>query len=259
KMEGLDENWIELKNNRKIYYTKLAPGKYTFRLKGANSDNVWNNQEKLLTITIKPPFWATTWAYIIYTSVVLLIAFTIFRYYHLALTEKNKRKIDMLEINKEREIYNAKIEFFTNIAHEIRTPLTLIKMPLDKLIQQAADDPETNENLEMIEKNTGRLIDLTSQLLDFRKAEAANFSLNFTKTDINELLSRLYTQFKPASEQKGIIYKLELPRITLHAYVDKEALRKIISNLLSNAVKYAERTIHVRLLPFSSDDIHFHI
>lgn len=259
KMDGIDKTWVTFKNNRKIYYTKLPAGNYVFNLKGANSEGVWNNRVVQLSIHIMPPLWATSWAYTIYLLVIAGIVTTIVRYYHLAVSEKNKRRIETIEINTEREIYNAKIEFFTNVAHEIRTPLTLIKMPLDKLISSEINHPETMENLAMIKKNTNRLIGLTNQLLDFRKAEANKFSLNFSKADINELLEEVYNTFKPAAELKEISYRLELPRITLHAFVDHEALKKILGNLFNNAIKYASATVAIKLLPFSSEDEMFRI
>ncbi len=259
KMEGIDKNWIALKEYRKIFYTNLPPGNYVLKIKGSNNESIWNQNETSLAIKITPPFWATNVAYLVYILIIVSIIFIIFWYYRLALFEKSKRRIEIMEINKEREIYNAKIEFFTNVAHEIRTPLTLIKMPLDKLISTQSDDPETTESLNMMKKNTNRLIDLTNQLLDFRKAEANKFSLNFSNTNINELLNDVFFTFKPAAEQKDLNYKLELPRIALQAFVDQEALKKIISNLINNAIKYANEKVLVKLLPFSSDDIVFNI
>src|SRR6185503_3766721 len=102
------------------------------------------------------------------------------------------------------------------------------------------NDPETTESLNMMKKNTNRLIDLTNQLLDFRKAEANKFSLNFAKTDVNELLNDVYSVFMPSAALKNLTFKMELPRLTLHAYVDAEALKKILSNLFNNAIKYAD-------------------
>ncbi|WP_245586375.1 hybrid sensor histidine kinase/response regulator transcription factor [Olivibacter sitiensis] len=259
KMDGLDNEWISLEDNRKIYYTKLAPGHYVFRLKASNSDGLWNQMEKRLHITISPPFWATNFAYSLYILTFLGIVTVVFRYYYLALKAKEKERMQSFELSKEREIHHSKIDFFTNIAHEIRTPLTLIKMPLDKLIKQHEGNEQTNESLLMIEKNTDRLINLTNQLLDFRKAEANSFSLNFSKTDVNELLRAEFDRFKPAADNKALSYTLRLPRMTLHAFVDAEAMKKIIGNLLSNAIKYAQEQVHVRMLPFSSDDLLFHI
>lgn len=259
KMDGLDKDWVQLRNNHTIYFNKLPPGNYTLRLKGAAGGEVWNTNETVITITILHPWWANAWAYTVYTILCIAIILLILKYYLLALNEKNKRKIETLEIEKEREIYNAKIEFFTNIAHEIRTPLTLIKLPLDKLIGKNNNNPEDIANLQMMKKNTNRLIDLTDQLLDFRKAEANKISLNFIRTDINEILKDFFIGFKPVAEQKGISMKLELPRLFLQAYVDSEAFKKIISNLLNNAIKYAEKTVITRLLPFTSNDTIFTI
>jgi ligand-binding sensor domain-containing protein/signal transduction histidine kinase/DNA-binding response OmpR family regulator len=259
KMEGFDKDWTALKTNRKIYYTKLPPGDYTFKVKGSSGDGVWNTKETTLRVIIKPPPWATDWAYIAYFLLGGMILFTILRYYYIALHARNKRKIDKFEREKEREIYNSKIDFFTNIAHEIRTPLTLIKMPLDKLFRQESLNPVITESLHMIRKNTNRLIDLTNQLLDFRKAEANNFSLNFIKTDINELLEEMYTLFNSAADKKNINFKLDLPRITLNAFVDEEAVKKIIANLFNNAIKYAGKQVSVKLLPFTSEDRMFNI
>ena len=136
------------------------------------------------------------------------------------------RKIELLEMEKEREIYHAKIEFFTNVAHEIRTPLTLIKMPLDKLIKNPNQHPETKENLRTMERNTNRLIDLTNQLLDFRKTETDKFSLNFVKTDISDLIRETFANFQLAAEEKNIQFRLELPRFSLQAFVDPGGGRK---------------------------------
>lgn len=259
RMEGIDNEWISLNRNRRIFYTNLPPGEYTFRVKGSNSEGVWNEKETVLEIEILPPFWATWWAYLLYFVIVAAIIITIARYYHLAVKEKSKRRIESIKIHTEREIYNAKINFFTNVAHEIRTPLTLIKMPLDKLLNKKDNDNYVNESLITMQKNTNRLIDLTNQLLDFRKAEANKFKLNFSKTDINELIHEVFTTFSPAVEQKHLDYQQYLPRITLHAFVDTEAIKKILSNLLNNAIKYADKSVSIKLLPFSSEDYLFNI
>ncbi|MHA4808630.1 hybrid sensor histidine kinase/response regulator transcription factor [Flavitalea flava] len=259
KMEGLDKEWTQITSNRKIYYTKLPQGDYTFLVKGSNNEGIWNEQEKKLVIRISPPFWATPWAYLLYILILTAIIVIILRYYYIALDEKNKRRIEVLEIGKEREIYNAKIEFFTNVAHEIRTPLTLIKMPLDKLIRNETDTLTLNESLQMINKNTNRLIDLTNQLLDFRKAEASKFSLNFIETNSADILKEVFTSLNPSAEQKNLHYSLDLPRMPLYAFVDAEALKKILTNLINNAIKYADKQVFIRLLPFSSEDNLFHV
>jgi hypothetical protein len=151
-MDNFDNGWTLLKSNRRIYYTQLPPGHYLFRVKGSIGNGKWNPKETTLQITILPPFWATTWAYLFYLLVGGTIIFIIFRSYYLVLNARNNRKIDLFEREKEREIYNAKIEFFTNVAHEIRTPLTLIKMPLDKLLGRQTLDSRNRRKPEHYEE-----------------------------------------------------------------------------------------------------------
>jgi len=259
KLEGFDRDWTYLKTNRKAYFTKLPPGTYTFEVRGSNNSAVWNEKQASFVIDILPPFWASTWAYVLYTVLLISLVYIGIRYYVVRTNEKNLRKIEFLEMEKEREIYHAKIEFFTNVAHEIRTPLTLIKMPLDKLIKNPNQQADTKENLRTMERNTNRLIDLTNQLLDFRKTETDKFRLSFVKTDISDMIRETFSNFQLAAEEKNIQFRLEMPRLSLQAFVDPEAVKKMLSNLINNAVKYADNKVFVQLLPFSSEDKVFSI
>jgi DNA-binding response OmpR family regulator len=130
----------------------------------------------------------------------------------------------------------------------------LIKLPLEKTISQSGHLPEIRDNLMLMEKNTSRLVDLTNQLLDFRKTESNTFTLNFVKTNISELLEDIYSRFKPAAEQRKLNIALQVPAIPLFAFVDTEAFNKIISNLFNNAIKYAGSVVQIRLMPFNSED-----
>jgi signal transduction histidine kinase len=196
KMEGLDPDWIFLKTNRKVYFTELSPGSYVFKVKASNSSGVWKEQEAILTILILPPWWLSGWAYCVYVLAVIIMIYYIIHNYHRKIEEKNRRKIEYLEIAKEKEIFRAKIEFFTNVAHEIRTPLTLIKGPLEKVIRNTGEILGIKDSLKIMERNTNRLIDLSNQLLDFRQTEIQGFSLNYVQADIFELLEETYLNFK---------------------------------------------------------------
>jgi signal transduction histidine kinase len=259
KMEGLDKDWTYLKTNRKAYFTELSPGTYTFKVKAANSGGNWNVKESTLIIEILPPWWASNVAYFFYTALVLFLIYYFARNYHHRIIEKNRRKIEQLEIAKEKELYEAKMEFFTNVAHEIKTPLTLIKGPLEKVVKKAGDIPEIKDSLRIMEKNTSRLVDLTNQLLDFRQTEIKGFSLNFTKQNIPELIEDTFLSFKPLAEQKDLQFIMcPLPQ-KLFAFIDAEAFNKILTNLFSNAVKYASSKVEVCLLPIKKDDKTFTI
>jgi len=259
KMDGLDNGWTHLKTNRKAYFTGLAPGHYIFRVKAANSSGVWNEQEAVLAIEILPPWWASPWAYVGYILAASLGIWYAIRVYHRNVEEKNRRKIEHLERIKEKEIFNAKIEFFTNVAHEIRTPLTLIRGPLEKVIKKAGAVVEIKDSLRIMERNTLRLIDLTNQLLDFRQTEIGGFSLNYVKANIAELLEEHYMSFKPLAEQKNLSFELFLPPAPLFAYVDVDAFNKILANLFSNAVKYAGSKVVIRLFPLEEGEPFFTI
>lgn len=259
KMQGLDKAWIHLKTNRKVYFTQLSPGNYTFIVKAANNNGLWNGVETRFGIHILPPFWESIWANIIYAALSLfLIVYLLKRYQHKT-KEKNKRIIETLEHDKEKQIYNAKIDFFTNVAHEIRTPLTLIKGPMEKVIKKAVSVPEIYNNLKIMEKNTNRLLDLTNQLLDFRKTETSRFSLNFIKIDITELLDETFLQFKPLAEQKNLNYQLKHQNAPFFAYIDGEAFTKILNNLINNAIKYADSIVELELLKANPNDSTFTI
>lgn len=256
-MEGLDQEWTVLKNNRKLYFTNVKPGNYRLYIRARQGNHPWTETAATLDIIIQPPWWRSWPAYCMYVLLALLATWHTVRKYHRFQKARQQRRIDILESEKAKEAYRSRIEFFTNVAHEIRTPLTLIKLPLDKILATPQLSEAIKDNLTIMDKNTNRLIDLTNQLLDFRKTENDSVSLSYVKTDIRELLGQLFESFKPAAEQKGLDFKLDMPRISFQAYVDPEAVKKIISNLLNNAIKYSSKTVMVKIMPFSSEDNFF--
>ncbi len=246
-MKGLDNVWTEIIPNRKIYFTNLTPGKYIFKLKAAVNGN-WGKDEKQLVIIILPPWWATIWTYLLYAIFALGIGYYLLRSYHIITEDK-----------KDKEIYEAKIDFFTNIAHEIRTPLTLIKGPVENLLEQVDEVPAIKEDVVTLERNTNRLIALITQILDFRQTETKGFSINFEKVNIIELLKEHYLNFSAIAKKKKLDYQLSLPSTELYAFADEEALNKIFSNLFNNAVKYAHEKVIIRLLPHNNGNAGFTI
>ena len=235
-MQGLDNDWTTIKPNRKIYFTNLSPGKYTFKLRAGINGN-WSKADKELIITILPPWWASAWAYFLYAALVTGIGYYLLKTYHIITEDK-----------KEKEIYEAKIDFFTNIAHEIRTPLTLIKGPVENLLEQVDEMPGIKEDVVTMERNTNRLIALITQILDFRQTETKGFSIDFLKVNITALLKENYENFSPLAKKKKLAYNIEVPQADMYALADEEALTKIFSNLINNAVKYAGSKVCIRLL-----------
>ena len=248
KLAGLDKDWVYLSSNRKVYFTRLSAGTYNFRLKATNNSGLWSKSTASLTIIIEPPFWVTIYAWLLYISLVSLGIYYLVRNYHRNINQQNRRKIDILENEKEKEIYHAKIAFFTHVAHEIRTPLTLIKGPMEKVIQKVALFPDVEKNLTIMERNVDRLLTLTNQLLDFRKTETHGFTLNFVRTDINNFIKNILLRFKPVIEQKKLQVSYSPLATGFNAYVDSEAFNKILSNLLDNSLKYAVKKVKISLV-----------
>ena len=249
-LKGFDKEWYSTTKSSTASYTNLKPGDYTFCVKTANARGEWSNDIKSIHIHIAPPFWKSPWAYLLYFMLSAAGIGYIFYRFRKQITDKQQRQLEILEAEKEKEIYHAKIDFFTNIAHEIRTPLTLIKGPLENILHKENIDRNTiRENLDVMERNTLRLLDLTNQLLDFRKTETKGFRLNFMDCNISQLIRDTYIRFNPAAQQNGLKFQTDLPEQDFNAPVDKEALTKILSNLFNNAVKYATSSIHVSLIP----------
>jgi Signal transduction histidine kinase len=244
KLEGFDKDWNYVTNQHRATYTNLPAGSYAFKVKACNNDGVWNEQGTSVEIIIHPPFWLTPVFKLLYVLLFIGLMVWIAKSWMKRTERKHKEKIDQLNHEKETELYNAKISFFTTIAHEIRTPVSLIIGPLEKIMTTATNLPELLRNdLNIIDRNSQRLLLLVNQLLDFRKVEQGALALTFIHRNVPDLLRSTFDRFYPLSDQKGIKFVFDCPDTTIEADIDQEALTKIVSNLLSNAMKYAKGKI----------------
>ncbi len=246
-MEGLEDKWRSVGNQNSLIFSNLEPGEYTFRVKGSNNDGVWNETGDYLQIEILPPFWKSNVAFMFYGLLFLSGLFLVIRTIVRNSQKRHKQKIEEIKIEKEKELYDSKISFFTNIAHEIRTPVSLIKAPLENIVNSQQCPPEAKENLQVIERNTEKLLILVNQLLDFRKIEENQYRLSFMETNVNDFLNDIYMSFKATGNRNNIALTLFLPSKPVIANIDKDALNKVISNLLSNALKFAAQKIEIHL------------
>lgn len=247
KLEGLDKKWNYIKKSRRVYFTNLSPGSYLFRVRTTDGNGKWSPNGKTLVIQILPPWWRTGWAYLAYSLLATISIYTIISFYHNRQLEKQQRSMELFERVKEKEMYESKIDFFTKIAHEIRTPLTLIKAPLEKLMRGLASPSQKDKYLAVMNKNTDRLLNLTNQLLDFRRVESGSFTLSLEEKNINDLVKNIWGNFLPLAESKGVSMSITTP----HEYsckIDEEATTKIISNLLDNAIKYCQRRVALSIM-----------
>lgn len=248
RLEGFDKEWYTATNTPMATYTNLKPGEYTFKVRSANNAGEWNDKVRSVQITIRPPFWKTGLAYTGYLILITGAAAGLILNFRKKMYRRQQLALEKLNTEKEKEIYQAKIDFFTNVAHEIRTPLSLIKAPLENVLKKEEVTGELKEDLCIMEKNTLRLLDLTNQLLDFRKTETNGFRLDFVSCNICELICEIRSRFNPTAKENGLSFEMTVPEKNFYAPVDKEALTKILSNLFNNAVKYAGSYIRVELL-----------
>ena len=249
KLEGFDDQWRQCTpGSATITYSKIPYGKYSFRVRlPAGSDHAGPEAEKLLFIEVSPPFYLSAAAYVVYGLLALGALVLIRIYYTRRNVRRQQQHIQAFEREKERELYNAKISFFTNIAHEIRTPLTLIKGPLENILGRQMTDRSMAEDLIVMDRNTNRLLDLTNQLLDFQKIEKERLSLNLTRQNVTDIVEETFYRFSSSAKQQHKTFELDPGEGAIHAQVDREAFTKILSNLMNNALKYSETMIRVGL------------
>ncbi len=251
KLEGYDHDWIEVDaNHRFASYSNLPAGTYKFKLLTSNNDHVWTNTPKELTITILPPPWKTFWAYALYVLIIGVILFFILKYIYDKQVWRNKLLIQQLEKQKEHEMNEMKLSFFTNITHELRTPLVLILGPLRDLINWGNVHEEfVSYRLNIINKNANRLLDLINQILNVRSMSANHLPLSISVCDMEALVNNIVNSFDFYSEKEGITLSFACDGNLKEAWIDKDKIEKVLHNLISNAMKYTPRggNVDVRL------------
>lgn len=236
-LEGFNSDWFYTDGNqRKATYTNLNPGNYVFKVKVLNRDGSWSGV-KTLQINIEPPFWKSPIAYIIY----VLIAAGLFLLARRITLDRIHMRFEVQQQRRETERAHAleqlKTKFFTNVSHEFRTPLTLIIAPLDKIIKHTTDEEQVRQ-LNLVQRNAKRLLNLVNQLLDFRKMEVQEIKLHPSIGDIVRFCEDISQSFMDIAEKKKIQFSFSSDIDSLEIYFDKDKIEKILFNLLSNAFKY---------------------
>jgi len=238
KMEGVDPDWVFTDASRRFAsYTHLESGEYVFRVKGSNNDGLWNEEGASITIIITPPWWKTNLAYTLYVFLVGFIVFSIWRIQTNRFRMKHELELEQLHAKKLEEVDHMKSRFFTNISHEFRTPLTLIKGPLKQLLSGEFTG-NIREQYKLMLRNSDRLLNLINEILDLSKLESGKMKLQVSKSDILQLVKRLVMSFSSLAESKNITVKFNTNERSILGYADRDKLDKIVTNLLSNAFKF---------------------
>lgn len=244
RLEGFDQTWSQPSSTPWAAYQKLPAGKYLLHVKACTSDGTWG-KESTLVIRIKPPFYLTSWAIMIYVLLVLGVIILVVKFVHDKNVLRNR-------IRLEQELTRYKLVFFTNIAHEFRTPLTLMQGSLEKekrIMKANRWQTELEKTIRVMDKSVQRMLRLIDQLLEFRKMQAGKLKLSLQETDAVMFVKGICRMFDDAAESKEIAYSFESSKPAHAMFLDQQMIDKVVFNLLSNAFKYtpAKGTISVSL------------
>lgn len=258
-LEGFENDWNYIAEKNSATYTNLSPGDYVLKLRSANNDGIWSDSVKTLRIVILPPFWLSKWAIALYVVLVVALFFA----YKAFLGYRNKEKmavqIERMEREKLQEINQHKLNFFTYISHEFRTPLTLIMISIDKFLQDKSLNAEQTAGYKSIKASAKRLHSLVDQLMDFRRIETDHAQMNYAQGDIVLFLRDTFMAFSPLFNKKLVSFYFNSDITHFNAFFDADKLEKIVTNIVSNAAKYTENgviemEVSVKVNPHSGFD-----
>jgi len=238
-LEGWDREWQYVGASRVANYSKLDKGKYTFHVKSTNSDGVWNTEFTSLPIVILPPWYRTLAAYFLYVLLLGLILYAIVQYQRKQARLNYQISLSKEMTKKEKELNEKKLTFFTNISHEFRSPLTLIINPLKDAIYGKGKGLGSGE-LEVVYRNSRRLLSLVDQLLLFRKTESEIGELKIVKFDLISALKEVFVCFAHDAKTKNIHFQLDIQLEDCFIYADRQKIEISLFNLISNALKFAD-------------------
>ena len=247
KLEGFDKDWNYTGAGNTASYTNLDPGEYRFRVKASNHDGVWSAKDTTIRIYVQPPWWRTTWAYLLY--VVLICSLVVYSRYRVlaGLRKKLAGEQEQQQAKRMQELDRLKLKFLTNLSHDFRTPISLISGPVDQLID-AEKTPAKLDKLHVIRRNSKRLLNLVNQLLDFRKLEEQELTLQLSKGEFVSFVKEVSESFRDLSERKRINFSFSSTIQHLVVLFDADKIERILFNLLSNAFKFTLEGGHISVV-----------
>jgi signal transduction histidine kinase/AraC-like DNA-binding protein/streptogramin lyase len=247
RMEGIDPDWVESGSRRYVSYTNLDPGKYVLKVKGTNSEGIWNQGGAAIEIIVLPPWYRTIWAYGAYALLAGGFLFVLRRFDRRRAALKHSLEMKSFEADKMREVDQMKSSFFANISHEFRTPLTLILGPIDQLAGRFLQ-PDVQSTLMTMRRNGMRLLDLINQILDISRLDSGRMSVKVQPLDLVAHFRPLVMSFVSLAERKKINLIFDPKEKEIISYVDRDKVDKILTNLLSNAFKFTGEGGEIRVV-----------
>ena len=255
RLDGFDKEYVTADSHHRFAsYSNLSPGTYTFRLQAAGENGVWSSNERTLTVRILPAPWLSWWAWTIYSVLLLVLAYGVVRFLRYRLRLRQEVQISKLERQKTEELNHAKLQFFTNITHELLTPLTIISATVDELKMRF---PGHDDLYTVMGSNISRLIRLLQQILEFRKAETGNLKLRVSPGDVAAFVKNEAESFLPLVKKRKIHFSVLCNPESIIGYFDTDKLDKILYNLLSNAAKYNKEGGYIQVTLMYAEDRDF--
>ena len=237
KLDGYDKEWYYTDTRRTAFYSNLPHGTYRFLVKAANNDGKWNNTPTELKITILPIWYKTWWAILLFVAAFIGASVFVFRYFWVRKTMQAQIEMERVDKERQKEVNEMKLRFFINISHELRTPLTLIISPLQEVLGKV-NDRWIHNQLELVQRNTNRLLHLVNQLMDYRRAELGVFSLKVKPVGIRRIIEKDFLFYERVAQKKKIAYNFYSDLEDKLVLCDPHYLELMVNNLLSNAFKY---------------------
>lgn len=247
RMVGLEDNWT-LTNQTRANYTIQRPGNYTFEVKGANNDKLWNKEPTTLKIIVRSAPWLSNWALALYGLLFIGALGGLVNIIRSKTKLKHKLQLEHLENERNQDINNAKLKFFTNISHEFRTPLTLITGPLQQLLADYKGSSVVYKKLLVIESNANHLLQLINRLMDFRKLEHKKYALETAEGNLVKFLKEIFFSFSEFAKGNNYQYTFDTEQDEILVYYDRPKLEQVFYNLISNAFKYTPAGGEIRIV-----------
>ncbi len=247
-LEGIDKEWIPTDASLRIAsYSNLPDGKYVFKVKASNSDGIWNSKPTTLEIIVLPPWWRTWWSYVLYLLLLLLGVYAVYKMIRTREKYNQQLLVERLKAEKAQELDQLKSQFFTNVSHEFRTPLTLIIDPLERLISDKLEKNTISHYYTLMHRNAKQLLLLINQLLDFQKLESGRLDLNLEQLDLVTFMRSIAASFENRAKKRNISFKIASSVTELFTEFDSAKLTVILNNLLSNAFKFTSENDEIKL------------
>jgi len=243
KLDGHDADWIHSGIENSARYTNLPPGNYTFKVKSSNYDGVWNNKEDSYSFFINKPWYLTYIAIIMYVILLFSTIYLIFKYFKWKWNMNMQLKFEREETNRFKDLNDFKTKLYSNISHEFRTPLTLIKGPIKKQLENNLE-PGLKKDLLLVDKNTKRLLDLVNQMMELNKLDTKSLKLNPEKVDLGGFIQSLLEPFEYLAKNHNLVFSHSVGPMPL-SLVDTDIMEKIVGNLVGNAIKYTRSMGHI--------------